>query len=161
MSRPADSARPSVLALIVRDLARLAAALLVLAACAVGVHYGSAGFVLARAEAVAAGWPACIVVGREDRYEPASRLADLSVFRMRAPAGFGGLVWRFHAVLVVDDGDATRLFNWSWRRLAFDPASLSQVNEVLWPGAGACRPGEGLAGDAAARRVTARAHDPA
>jgi hypothetical protein len=138
--------RPSFPRLVARDLLRLATDTCFLAIAIGGLLYGSALLVLYRAWEVAVDLPACLVVAHDDGYEPATGLTDLTVLRMQAQPGLGGLTWRFHGVLLVSrPNGGTDMYNWSWRRLAFDPAILSQANEVLWPTAGACVPGRLLA----------------
>jgi hypothetical protein len=128
------------------DLRRLALGLGLFAIAVGGLVYGSALVVLYRAWAVADGRPACLVVARPEGYQPATGFTDLTILRMQAQPGFSGFTWRFHAVLLVTRRDGeTDMFNWSWRRLVFDPAALSQANEALWPAADACAPGRRVA----------------
>jgi hypothetical protein len=83
---------------------------------------------VAREAAAAAGdAPYCIqIADGSGAYRPAEALRDLSVFAMRAQSS-GPIKLQFHGVLAVGDGANPRVFNWSYRRGAFQEIGSTQA----------------------------------
>jgi hypothetical protein len=110
--------------------------------CTLAVAFGivsvtSPRWVASGARKVAGDAPFCIQVGTRETYKAVRTWSDLSVLTMRAPSG----VSHHHAILIVGDETAPRLFHWSWSRRAF-VAGLT--NEQSYPPALACAPERGF-----------------
>ena len=104
--------------------------------CALAIAFGmvsvtSPRWVASAARKTAGDAPFCIQVGTPETYKAARTWSDLSLLTMRAPSG----VAHHHAILVVGDETAPRLFHWSWQRRAFvaglmhDPPALACAPE--------------------------------
>jgi hypothetical protein len=104
--------------------------------CALAVALGivnatSPRWVASGARKVAGDAPFCILVGTRETYKAVRAWSDMSLLKMRAPSG----VAHHHAILIVGDETAPRLFHWSWWRRAFvaglahDPPALACAPE--------------------------------
>ena len=117
----------------------LGCVLAVLLVTAIGI--ASPRSVASAAREIAGDAPFCIQVADDarDDYKPARAWLDLSAFTMRARSG--SMVENHHAILVVGDEMAPRLFYWSYWRQTFVAGVL---NEQTWPPALACMPERGF-----------------
>lgn len=81
--------------------------------------WNSIDTVIARAEAVAGEKPYCIqVTAVRDNFAPAIAQINFSPLTMRARCS-QGFCWQNHAILIVENGDAPSLWNWSYRKKEF------------------------------------------
>lgn len=80
----------------------------------------SAATVLKAAQIAAGGRPYCIQGGNRDASNP----LDLSIVTLRERPSPQGIYLRYHALLVIDKPEGREVLNWSWRRVAFYPATL-------------------------------------
>lgn len=116
----------------------------------------------ASAAEVAAGDPYCIQVAERSRgHRPARAVLDLSFLTMKAARMHGE---QQHALLIVESGDAVRLYNWSYRQLGFVDEAGNGDYPRHWP-ALTCAPRQDFAENlpyvlpAAEDTRTVRIHD--
>ncbi|HEY8384305.1 MAG TPA: hypothetical protein VIL09_19360 [Microvirga sp.] len=57
----------------------------------------------------------------DDGYRTAASLTDLSGYRLRKARNEEGLALSFHAILAVEAAPEPLVYNWSFRRFAFEP----------------------------------------
>ena len=93
--------------------------------------------VVTAAEAIAGDKPYCIQVAakRSDFVQARARI-DFSPLTMRTKCP-GGWCWQYHAILVVEDGGAPGLINWSHRKRGFRDEVSTRFKP---PVAAACQP---------------------
>jgi vacuolar-type H+-ATPase subunit I/STV1 len=101
---------------------RLARHVLLIPAAAAAWSLACVPAVMAQASRLAQDAPFC-VARHEPGPSPVRSLWDLRGFSLHtAPSGYKGTSrWYCHGLLVVDSPEGERLFNWSPRRMRFDP----------------------------------------
>lgn len=91
-----------------------------------------------RATASAEGRPYCLQVHardlgfEDDGYRTVRSLTDLSGHRLSKARNEEGLAMSFHAVLVVEAEPGPLVYNWSFRRLAFE-ARQGHLGRIVLP----------------------------
>ncbi len=89
-----------------------------------GVSLFTPSMVIASAITIAGDSPFCLQTITDKGYQPVTSRLDMSMISMRTT--FGG----YHAVLVVEQADDTKLYNWPYVQNAFVKASSSYVQAI-------------------------------
>lgn len=103
---------------------------LLLAVLSPAAIFGTANFVLYKANQAASGAPFCVQVATQStvgQYQPVRSLWQLTILAMhtryQSLGGSDSFQFAFHGVLVVDRRDHAELWHWSWTQFGWQPIS--------------------------------------
>lgn len=103
---------------------------MLLAVLSPAVIFGTANFVLYKADQTANGAPFCVQVATQNtigQYKTVRSLWQLTILAMHARyqslGGSDSFQFAFHGVLVVDRTDHAELWHWSWTQFGWHPIS--------------------------------------